>query len=690
MCFLGASFFFCMSCSLGTDVETLRQKVKDREKPATIPTYTVTFHKNGATSGIVPEAQAVSAGSAITLPGKGNLARTGYVFNGWNTNAEGTGSNYLADSLYTPTGNIALYASWNTFGAPCTVNFNANGATGGTAPAAIGGTVGNSNIELPGANGLTKTGYEFGGWNTSASGDGASFPAGFTYPVTGNATLYAKWNPITYTIRYDKNAADAIGTTADSSHTYDVEKALTANGYTHTDYVFGGWNALANGGGANYADGENVKNLTSIAEGVFILYAVWVRVTQDELNFGITNISKVFNVSNTAEWNSAVSSITGGGNNKTYIINIMADFSVTGRTTVTLGNISGVKVSLRGNGKTLTLSGNGHILYIENNQGIIMRDLTLLGHGTNNNSLVYMGSNGVFTMNGGKISSNTASGSGGGGGGGVYVSSGTFTMNGGEISGNTTNYGGGGVYVYGGIFIMNGGEISGNTAPFGGGVLNHSGGGVSVKSGGTFTMNNGEISGNTASFGGGVHVLGIFTMHDGEISGNTANNDGGGVNVSFGIFTMHDGEISGNTTNYDGGGVNVSSGTFTMHDGEISGNTTNYGVGGGVSVLGIFTMHDGEISGNIAYGGGGVHVSYGSSSDGDQFNGTFRIVMGTIYGSNELDTSLKNTASRGAALDRGIPSNIAQHGIFIDGEWESKGDLDTTNDTIRVVNGNLQ
>jgi uncharacterized repeat protein (TIGR02543 family) len=42
------------------------------------------------------------------------LTRTGYTFGGWNTNANGTGTNYSAGVSYTPTGDITLYAKWNS------------------------------------------------------------------------------------------------------------------------------------------------------------------------------------------------------------------------------------------------------------------------------------------------------------------------------------------------------------------------------------------------------------------------------------------------------------------------------------------------------------------------------------------------------------------------------------------------
>jgi hypothetical protein len=77
-------------------------------------------------------------------------------------------------------------------------------------------------------------------------------------------------------------------------------------------------------------------------------------------------------------------------------------------------------------------------------------------------------------------------------------------------------------------------------------------------------------------------------------------------------------------------------GSFDMSGGEISGNTASY-YGGGVCVNGSFTMDGGEISGNnTIYGGGGVFVN-SSGSFGKTLNGT-------IYGSDEAETSLKNTA----------------------------------------------
>jgi hypothetical protein len=94
----------------------------------------------------------------------------------------------------------------------------------------------------------------------------------------------------------------------------------------------------------------------------------------------------------------------------------------------------------------------------------------------------------------------------------------------------------------------------------------------------------------------------------------------------------------------------------------------------------VFTMQSGKIFGNESStstsNGGGVYVA-----------GNFRIITGTVYGSNEANTSLKNTATSGAALQT---SGTAQHGTLNGTTWTSKGTLDTTNNTIRVQDGEMQ
>jgi uncharacterized repeat protein (TIGR02543 family) len=408
-------------------------------------------------------------------------------------------------------------------------------------------------------------------------------------------------------------------------------------------------------------------------------------------------------------------------NNSVYIVKVYENENIEPQSLSYDGkNVTITIMSDTGNTKwNITLNSNGTLFTVDSGVTLLLENITLQGHENNDNSFVSVNSGGslvmnvgsevtdntashgggvyvggTFTMNGGEISGNTATD----GGGGVSVD-GTFTMNGGEISRNNATQGGGGVSVDG-TFTMNGGEISGNNATQDGG-----GGGVKINGSGIFTMNEGaKISDNEANYGGGVSVDGTFTMNDGEISENIAASWGGGGvyvsteatftmkdgtisdNTSIGIgggvlvwggsFNMEDGIISDNTTSNDGGGVHVAGkGTFAMTGGTISHNTTTDGGGGGVHVWeGIFNMEDGIISGNTANYGGGVNVG----------NGTFHIFNGIIYGSNEGDMS--NTASLGGAA-LCSDNSTAQYGIPNGSEWDSNGDLITTDGTIVVEEG---
>jgi len=234
-------------------------------KGPTSDTYTVTYNINNG-SGTVISSQPVTSGSSITLPGGNGLTRSGYTFGGWNTSAAGTGTNYEAGSSYTPTGNVTLYARWLS----CyTVTFNVNSGTG-TVPVArtvISGTA----VTLPSGSGLTRSGYAFGGWNTSSAGTGTNYESSTSFTPTADITLYAKWTSTTqYTVTFNVNGGS--GTTP-SSQTVLSGTAITlpsGSGLTRSGYTFGGWNTSSAGSGTNYNAGDSYT-VTAAAT----LYAKW-------------------------------------------------------------------------------------------------------------------------------------------------------------------------------------------------------------------------------------------------------------------------------------------------------------------------------------------------------------------------------------------------------------------------------
>ncbi len=94
------------------------------------PVYTVIYDGNGSTGGTVPaDPNKYTNGTTVTvLDNTGNLARTGYTFAGWNTNAAGTGTDRIPGATFAMGSvNIVLYAKWTII--QYTVTFNSNGGS---------------------------------------------------------------------------------------------------------------------------------------------------------------------------------------------------------------------------------------------------------------------------------------------------------------------------------------------------------------------------------------------------------------------------------------------------------------------------------------------------------------------------------------------------------------------------------
>jgi uncharacterized repeat protein (TIGR02543 family) len=239
-------------------------------------TYIVQYNANGGTGNLPPAAR--SYGDNAALPAS---TRTGYVFIGWNTAANGTGASYSAgftgNLTATQGAAIILYARWaaNTY----TVQYNANGASGSMADAP---RTYDDNAALT-ANVFTLTGHTFTGWNTAANGSGTAYAAGYRGNLTAEQgatiVLYARWAPITYTVVYNANATSGItGTMALSTHTFGLSYNLSAIGFTRIGHTFDGWNTQADGLGEGYANSASILNLFDTPGGSITLFAQWTPV----------------------------------------------------------------------------------------------------------------------------------------------------------------------------------------------------------------------------------------------------------------------------------------------------------------------------------------------------------------------------------------------------------------------------
>lgn len=72
----------------------------------------ITYDGNNQTLGSVPAPTLIKGASGALATNSGNLSKHGYRFDGWNTAADGSGTNYAAGGSYPNTGNVTLYAKW--------------------------------------------------------------------------------------------------------------------------------------------------------------------------------------------------------------------------------------------------------------------------------------------------------------------------------------------------------------------------------------------------------------------------------------------------------------------------------------------------------------------------------------------------------------------------------------------------
>ena len=157
---------------------------------STPATVMLSYDLNGG-SGTVPEAKSYEALSmADTIDPGLDISRYGYVFDTWNTRADGQGENVApgkADFRITAT--TVLYAQWKAN--QYTVSFNANGGRGSMASQYfIYGTAKNLR-----QNTFYRDGYIFAGWAMSARGEAVYKDKQNVLNLAskGTITLYAVW-----------------------------------------------------------------------------------------------------------------------------------------------------------------------------------------------------------------------------------------------------------------------------------------------------------------------------------------------------------------------------------------------------------------------------------------------------------------------------------------------------------------
>ena len=181
------------------------------------PTYTVTYNANGAEEGSVPaEVASYDANASVTVLGNtGDLEKDDYTFAGWNTKADGTGTDYAAGDTFTITADTTLYAKW-------TENAQDNTPTVTITPEGAG------TVEL------AKDGYDLKITATANSGYEFDYVSYSEYILDEWADSTRTNNPATIGYYYQNGTENfkdiTIHFKSTASTTYNITKSAMANG----------------------------------------------------------------------------------------------------------------------------------------------------------------------------------------------------------------------------------------------------------------------------------------------------------------------------------------------------------------------------------------------------------------------------------------------------------------------------
>ena len=158
----------------------------------------VHFDGNGSNGKTANAPVFASAGTKISIPAC-KYTKKGYLFTGWNTEKDGSGTTYKAGARTSDAISI-LYAQWQKSTAKVTLEFpggkytNASGSTWDDSFSFTASFSSNSSVTyLPFAQNMTKEGCTFAGWYTEPEYKKRIESLTIRTAIDG-MTLYAKWN----------------------------------------------------------------------------------------------------------------------------------------------------------------------------------------------------------------------------------------------------------------------------------------------------------------------------------------------------------------------------------------------------------------------------------------------------------------------------------------------------------------
>ena len=320
-----------------------------------VPHYTIKFNSNGAMGLGISDSIEVNAGEDYRLP-EVTGTREGYVFNGWNTEANGSGESY--DDLGTIKGlkdkeEITLYAQW--IGEEMTVTFDASGGVVNPESKIVHRFDSYGELPVP-----YKENAGFVNWACKSDGTMVSYS-----DEVSCTELVAVWVDNAYTFILDANGG-TLSALFDNSGSYlrinsrellssfflnNNKYTIDKNMFVRNDKTFKEWNTKADGSGKTYFEGELIgKDDVVLENNTFKLYAIW----EDYFDYRI----KDYYVDETNHYISKIMAGTSGEDFKKKI-----EHSERYGVEVDTKNIDGKEVMYTGGKTRIYQGGNVYVTY---------------------------------------------------------------------------------------------------------------------------------------------------------------------------------------------------------------------------------------------------------------------------------------------------------------------------------------
>ena len=277
-------------------------------------TYTITFDPNGGnitenTKEVVYNSTKNNNVSSL------NPTKTGYIFNGWytertegiqvykNNGSSNANSNtfWNSSNQWVYTDDITLYAQWTPI--TYTITYNGNGSTRGSTPQSSHTY---DEAKKLTENGFERTGFEFVGWSTQATGSkqysNSESVLNLSSENGSKITLYAVWKEEEYTITFNANGGTIQEDTKKVVYSSTQNNDVSALNPTKTGYIFSGWYTSTSGGiqvyGSNGKCNVNANDYwTSSKQWIYTdnitLYAQWTAITYQIVFNGNGNTSGI-------------------------------------------------------------------------------------------------------------------------------------------------------------------------------------------------------------------------------------------------------------------------------------------------------------------------------------------------------------------------------------------------------------